>query len=432
MKREEIYQAIWATPMTKLSKELGVSGSYLTRVCEILNVPRPGRGYWAKLQAGANMKVPALPPQRFGEPLEWSKEGGYQGTQRFTESAPEPSEPRQKRRASGTGTHALINGARKHFESGRPASEGALGEGIFLKPYKKLLVDITTSSPALVRALSVSNELFNSLELRGFRVAIAPHAGGLSRPGIDWHEIPKEPRSYYPTIWKPSRPTVVYVGEIAIGIAILEMAESVLMRYVGGDKYIRDSDYIPPKLRRGERDWSWTTNKDRPTGRFRLQLYAPYHHVSWTRHWQETETDSLESQIPSIVNEMRAMGDELSKLVLAADRKEELRRQEWERELELIDRRDDRLEAKESREQSRASLIKLIRMWERAESTRRFFESIEVRLGELPEEMREEVSARIALAKEFAKTSSPWDVFLDWRTPTELYAPRYPRDDSEE
>lgn len=159
MKREEIYQAIWATPMTKLSKELGVSGSYLTRVCEILNVPRPGRGYWAKLQAGANMKVPALPPQRFGEPLEWSKEGGYQGTQRFTESAPEPSEPRQKRRASGTGTHALINGARKHFESGRPASEGALGEGIFLKPYKKLLVDITTSSPALVRALSVSNEL---------------------------------------------------------------------------------------------------------------------------------------------------------------------------------------------------------------------------------------------------------------------------------
>jgi len=432
MRREEIYQAVWATPMTKLSKELGVSGSYLTRVCEILNVPRPGRGYWAKLQAGAKMMVPALPSQRIGGPLEWSKESGYQGAQRSTEPASMPSEPRQKRKASGIGTHALINGARKHFESGRPASGGILGEEIFLKPYKKLLVDITTSSRALVRALSVSNELFNSLELRGFPVAIAPHAGGLSRPEIDWHEKPQKPRSYYPTIWKPSRPTVVYIGEIAIGIAIIEMVESVLMRYVGGDKYIRDSDYIPPKLRRGEKDWSWTTNKDRPTGRFRIQLYAPYHRVSWTRHWQETETHSLESQIPSIVDEMGAMGDELSKLILVADREDELRRQEWERELELIHRRDDRLKAKKSREKSRASLIELIRRWERAESTRRFFQSIEARLGELPEGMREEVSARIALAKEFAGTSSPWDLLLDWRTPTELYAPRYPRDDSEE
>lgn len=181
---------------------------------------------------------------------------------------------RQRRTKSKCDTHVLINGARKHFESGRDLGD----REIYLKPYKKLLVDITTSKSALVEALEIANELFNALEARGFRVAIAPQTVELRRPEIDWHETPKKPQVYYPTVWKPSRPTVVYVGDVAMGIALLEMAEPVLMRSLGSGKYIRDSEYVAPKLRRGERDWSWTSTRDLPTGRFRLQLYSAYHH----------------------------------------------------------------------------------------------------------------------------------------------------------
>jgi len=36
------------------------------------------------------------------------------------------------------------------------------------------------------------------------------------------------------------RPTVVYVGTVAIGLAIIEMSEKIPMRYIDG-KYIRDA-----------------------------------------------------------------------------------------------------------------------------------------------------------------------------------------------
>lgn len=56
--RQELYDLVWAKPMTKVAEEFGVSGSYMARVCLTLNVPRPERGYWAKLAVGK-----AAPPE---------------------------------------------------------------------------------------------------------------------------------------------------------------------------------------------------------------------------------------------------------------------------------------------------------------------------------------------------------------------------------
>ncbi len=44
--RDELYRLVWNEPMTKAAKQFDVSGSYLARVCTLLNVPRPERGYW--------------------------------------------------------------------------------------------------------------------------------------------------------------------------------------------------------------------------------------------------------------------------------------------------------------------------------------------------------------------------------------------------
>lgn len=45
----------------------------------------------------------------------------------------------------------------------------------------------------------------------------------------------------YSRLWSPYRPTVVYVDSVVFGLAIIEMTESVEMRYVNG-KYIRESE----------------------------------------------------------------------------------------------------------------------------------------------------------------------------------------------
>jgi hypothetical protein len=43
---------VWSEPMLRVAARFGVSSSHMARVCTLLNVPRPERGYWAKLAVG--------------------------------------------------------------------------------------------------------------------------------------------------------------------------------------------------------------------------------------------------------------------------------------------------------------------------------------------------------------------------------------------
>ncbi|HYJ84549.1 MAG TPA: ankyrin repeat domain-containing protein [Pyrinomonadaceae bacterium] len=58
--REEIYEAIWAEPIQHVAKRYNLSDVGLAKVCRKLNIPRPGRGYWAKKAAGKT--IPKRPP----------------------------------------------------------------------------------------------------------------------------------------------------------------------------------------------------------------------------------------------------------------------------------------------------------------------------------------------------------------------------------
>lgn len=96
------------------------------------------------------------------------------------------------------------------------------------------------------------------------------------RVEVDEHEIPRKNRGYdVENLWSPYRSAVVYLGTVAIGLTIIEVSEEITVRYVKG-KFIPEKDYVPPKLRRGEYDHTWTTEKYFPTGRLCLQAYSPY------------------------------------------------------------------------------------------------------------------------------------------------------------
>ena len=66
--REQLYRARWSKPCVKLAAELGISDVGLAKACRRLNVPRPPRGYWARVDAGEKAKrtpfPEALPGQR--------------------------------------------------------------------------------------------------------------------------------------------------------------------------------------------------------------------------------------------------------------------------------------------------------------------------------------------------------------------------------
>ena len=59
--REELYEQVWKTPLLRLALQYGVSNVALGKTCRRLNIPTPGRGYWARLAAGEKLKRPPLP-----------------------------------------------------------------------------------------------------------------------------------------------------------------------------------------------------------------------------------------------------------------------------------------------------------------------------------------------------------------------------------
>jgi hypothetical protein len=52
MTREELYGAVWTTPIARLAEQYGISGNGLAKICDRENIPYPSRGYWAKHAVG--------------------------------------------------------------------------------------------------------------------------------------------------------------------------------------------------------------------------------------------------------------------------------------------------------------------------------------------------------------------------------------------
>jgi hypothetical protein len=60
--RQELYDLVWQSPMTKLSKQVGLSDQGLAKLCKRNEIPIPPRGHWAKLAAGKPSPQTPLPP----------------------------------------------------------------------------------------------------------------------------------------------------------------------------------------------------------------------------------------------------------------------------------------------------------------------------------------------------------------------------------
>jgi hypothetical protein len=62
--RKVLYEQIWSEPALTVAKGYGVSSVWLGKVCRLLNVPVPPRGYWARVRSGGKGAKPPLPKLR--------------------------------------------------------------------------------------------------------------------------------------------------------------------------------------------------------------------------------------------------------------------------------------------------------------------------------------------------------------------------------
>lgn len=64
MSREELFALVWEKPTREVAKEFGVSDVAISKLCARLQVPKPPRGYWARVQSGKTPRQPSLPAFR--------------------------------------------------------------------------------------------------------------------------------------------------------------------------------------------------------------------------------------------------------------------------------------------------------------------------------------------------------------------------------
>lgn len=411
--REALYDVVWSEPMIKVAKRFEVSSSYMARVCTYLRVPRPQRGYWAKLAAGKTPIKPALPAVRPGDELVWSRDGkAHVFNQPRPKLLTDPRQTEDKGKRQLPTIHPLIAGAKPLFAAGRLSWD--IG---YLKPAKRLLPDLEVTKTGLDKALAFANQLYLELEEDGHRVCIAPQGEQLHRAEFDIYD-PPGPRNYYYNLWSPQRSTVVYIETVAIGLTIIEMAEEAEAKYVNG-KYIRLTDYVAAKRGRHVIETGWTTKHSFPTDRLLLQAYSPYRRTQWKTEWRETQDHPLVARIPAIIKELKRTVPDLVQQIEEGERQAEIERQKWEEQQARWRREEEARRIAKAFKDSNDELHQIVSAWSDAKRQEAFFLDVEHRLAELPPELRSTDLERLQKARELIASVDALTLLRQWKTPQE-------------
>jgi hypothetical protein len=166
------------------------------------------------------------------------------------------------------------------------------------------------------------------------------------------------------------------VGTIPFGLAVIEMTEAVLMRYING-KYIRESEYRQPKTSRGYADHTWTTTKNIPSGRLRFVVYSPQRDVSWSLPFQETMERTLTRDIAKIVKSIEDSIEVMRKEIIEAEQRAETRNREGEEQSARWKREEDQRRIADSIKESREQLAQVIQSWATVMSIEQFLKGVE-------------------------------------------------------
>ena len=173
----ELYELVWEKPMHTLSREFGVSDVGLAKICKRHNIPRPERGYWARLYAGRKVKKPPLPKS--------AKRNDIIRILRTDPSELSPGTPILSRKIIVPDTlvepHLFVEMAQKHMSFSKTAP------GYSRSPEKTKCLDIEVSKEMFERSLRIMDAIIKASEQEGMFIKIDAH--GKTRISFDGEEV---------------------------------------------------------------------------------------------------------------------------------------------------------------------------------------------------------------------------------------------------
>jgi hypothetical protein len=175
--REELHAEIWEQPATKVAAKYGISSVMLGKVCRKLQVPRPGRGYWAKKEFGKPVERIPLPEVKELPVVQRLKQVPSETSLHSPNLDPEPTDAEYQRilkieaRAVGVDPaarrHKLVSEAAKCLNHHDPDNRG------IVHVYRsEICLDIRVSKNSIDRALNIMNAVIALLEAEQFPVNV--------------------------------------------------------------------------------------------------------------------------------------------------------------------------------------------------------------------------------------------------------------------
>ncbi len=305
--------------------------------------------------------------------------------------------------------HVLITAAREHFAA---ASQGKHG---YLRPAKRVMVDVVASRATLQDALDVADQLFRALHKRGHVVGIAPQVRDVypRRP-----RAPRdEPDVFEESYWWPYRPTTVSLGGVQVGLTLYEVAVQRELRNHGGRW--TPVEELPAAVRRVPARTYDTQHKWVPSGELCVRAFSTRTAVPWQEEWTRGPRARVSTWVEEVVRRLEEIAPTLAARNLDADKKEQEAQFRWKAELEESRRREAVERQRAARKASHDELLAIIDGWSVSERIAAFLDQAERVAGGVPDEERARMAARIEEARALLSGTNALERLLTWKTPQE-------------
>jgi len=261
--RKQLYEQVWSISMVQLAKRYGLSDVGLAKICKKNNIPRPGLGYWAKKQAGKNVKKTPL----LNRDSNWhivinsNPLTNAISAEKDILVRPVSSAKRTLKKIIVpeilTDPHPLVEKTLKVLEACQPDGTGVVD------PPQTQCLKIKVSKHSIPRALRIMDALIKALIDMGFEITVTEKA------------------------------TYVNISYFSLSIA---MGEILVRRRIRAQDHNLDGYY----------KFGYNLYKEQPvpTGRLFLIINSVgvYLHGGYRQNWRDTESKRLEDLLPSFVS----------------------------------------------------------------------------------------------------------------------------------
>jgi hypothetical protein len=320
--RDELYEDVWNQPLIALMPKYGVSAVAIGKTCRKLQVPLPGRGYWAKKAHGHSVVRKALPklldvPRivRYVRPVIANTIPNVPTQPAFPVEPEDKTDIDRINQTLSTGAFVLTKPRKALRDPLIVAARDILRHSVASKqilqvPWNQSCLDIRVSKASLSRALGIMAAIISIFENHGVKVQVMPSDQSYGRR---------------------SNETVATIFGERIQFSIAERTKQ---------ERVPDPTATPDAGGRQR-----LMSRYEATGELSIHVSSSSNYFTTT--WRDTEQTKVESLVPECIASMMKIAVEYRRGTVKRHQEEFFRKLHWE-ELKQL---KTQIEAEEARVQ---------------------------------------------------------------------------------